>query len=58
MMKREQGPKPEKPGRPKRAQGNVRDEPRSGEGAASALASLKRIERDRDRSKPDDGSKR
>lgn len=47
---------PERPGR-RAAKEAALKVPRSGEGAASALASLKRIERDRASNKPGDGSK-
>jgi hypothetical protein len=56
-MERKQTEKPGKPVRRERP-GNERDskEPRHGEGAASALATLKRLERDRSKTRPADDS--
>jgi hypothetical protein len=55
-MKRTENRKPDKAERTDRNNNPARER-RSGEGAASALASLKKLERDRASTKPGDGSK-
>ena len=57
-MDRKPSRKPVKPDRTERAgKESLPGDTRSGEGAASALASLKRLERDRAKNRPDDGSR-